>query len=182
MKALLIIDMQKGSFTPVTPRHDTPGTIERINNLATLCRKNNFPVIFIQHDGTKENVFLPNTEEWDILNELIIRESDTIISKTANDAFYKSALHDFLTKNNIQELLITGCATDFCVEATIQSALSKDYHVTVVKDAHTTGDRPHLNAKKVIEHYNWIWENMIPTDGDLKVLTEEKIIAKYLNT
>ncbi|MBT1687173.1 isochorismatase family protein [Fulvivirgaceae bacterium PWU37] len=33
---------------------------------------------------------------------------------------------------------ITGSATDFCVESTVQSARSKDYQVTVVKDGHTT--------------------------------------------
>ena len=49
-KALLIIDMQKGSFTPKTPRFDAIGVINRINRLADLFRKEGFPVIFVQHD------------------------------------------------------------------------------------------------------------------------------------
>lgn len=75
----------------------------------------------------------------------------------------------------IDELLITGCATDFCVESTIQSALSKDYNITVVADGHTTGDRPHLKAEQVIEHYNWVWQNMIPTKGKIEVKTFKEI-------
>lgn len=34
MKALLIIDMQQGSFTPAAPRHDAEGVVNRINLLS----------------------------------------------------------------------------------------------------------------------------------------------------
>lgn len=64
----------------------------------------------------------------------------------------------------VKELYITGCATDFCVEATVQSALAKHYDVTVVADGHTTAERPYLSAEKVNEHYNWVWQHMIPTN------------------
>src|SRR5690606_35544843 len=80
-----------------------------------------------------------------------------------------------LTELNITELFITGCATDFCIESTIQSALTKDYNITVVENGHTTGERPHLKAEKVIEHYNWVWRNMIPTKGKIEVKTFEEI-------
>jgi len=63
MKALLIIDMQIGSFKPYALRHDTAGVIERINTLSKFFRANQFVVVFVQHDGTKENVFLPNTTD-----------------------------------------------------------------------------------------------------------------------
>jgi nicotinamidase-related amidase len=77
-------------------------------------------------------------------------------------------------------LFITGCATDFCVESTIQSALTKDYTIIVVSDGHTTGERPHLTAKKIIEHYNWVWQNMLPTEGKIEVKNFEKIKKEFL--
>ena len=43
--ALLIIDMQKGSFTDKTPRFDTNGVIKRINELMSIFRKQKLPVI-----------------------------------------------------------------------------------------------------------------------------------------
>ncbi|MFC1616374.1 cysteine hydrolase family protein [Patescibacteria group bacterium] len=175
LKALLIIDMQKGLFTADTPRYDTKGVIKRINKLAENFRNSKFPIIFIQHDGTANDEFLPNTEEWEILSELKVEPEDILINKTANDAFYKSNLENKLKELNVNELVITGCATDFCVESTIQSALSKDYNITVVANGHTTGDRPHLKAEKIIEHYNWIWQNMIPK-GTIKVLDLDKHI------
>ncbi|WP_461638400.1 cysteine hydrolase family protein [Labilibaculum euxinus] len=158
--ALLIIDMQKGSFTPATPRYDTKGVVKRINQLSAGFREYGNPVIYIQHNGSKQNCFVPDTEEWEILDDLNIAESDLVVYKTANDSFYESDLEEKLKELNVSELVITGCATDFCVESTIQSALIKDFNITVVKDAHTTADRPHLSAEKVIEHYNWVWSDL----------------------
>ena len=170
MKALLIIDMQKGSFKPYTLRHDTLGTIDRINSLSAAFRTNHYPVIFIQHDGTRENCFLPGAEDWEILPELERLPNDITISKTANDAFYKTSLQETLSEKSITELFITGCATDFCVDTTIKSALSKDYNVTVIEDGHTTASRPFLDAPAVINHYNWLWADMSPTKYKLAVV------------
>jgi nicotinamidase-related amidase len=146
MKALLVIDMQKGSFKPYTYRHDTLGKVERINALTTFFRKNNYPVIFIQHDGSIENWLIPGTEDWEMLPELIHQPEDICVSKTANDSFYNSTLQDVLTSLNISELYITGCATDFCVDSTVKAALSRDYKVIIVEDAHTTASRPFADA------------------------------------
>lgn len=175
-KALLIIDMQKGSFTSDTPRYDTQGILKRINKIAAIFRGEGYPVIFIQHDGSKENEFVPNTLGWELLEELESNPNDLVISKTANDSFYQTNLEKKLKGLNIEELIITGCATDFCVESTVQSALTKNFNVTVMKDGHTTGERPHLSAIKIIEHYNWIWQNMIPTQGMLRVMSFEDLV------
>ena len=180
-KALLIIDMQKGSFTALTLRFDREGIVKRINALSKQFRNSNSHVIFIQHDGTSLNEFIPNTSEWELLDDLNKETKDIFIDKYANDVFYNSNLASKLNQLGINELYITGCATDFCVESTVQSALAKDYEVVVVGDCHTTGDRPHLKAEQVIEHYNWVWSNMIPTKGGVKVVSFEEITILHLN-
>ena len=167
-KALLIIDMQKGSFTDKTPRFDSVGVVKRINQVAALFRNSKQAVVYIQHDGTGTGAFEKNATDWGILDELDVAVSDIKIDKFANDSFYKSELHDKLKELGITELFITGCATDFCVESTVQSALTKDYTITVIEDGHTTGERPHLKAEQLIEHYNWVWKNMLPTKGQIK--------------
>lgn len=111
--------MQKGSFTSKTPRFDRNGIVNRINYLSEIFRDSNFPVIFIQHDGTKMNEFKPNTTEWELLDDLNTKSNDIFINKYANDVFYNSQLETKLTELKINELYITGCATDFCVESTI---------------------------------------------------------------
>ena len=175
-KALLVIDMQKGSFTSETPRFDSDNVVKRINSLAKIFREYDYPVIYIQHDGTKENEFIPTTTDWELLDELEVGSTDLFLNKYANDSFYRSKLSQILSELNVSELYITGCATDFCVESTIQSALVHDYLITIVSNGHTTADRPHLKAEKVIDHYNWVWKNMIPTKGKIEVFDYHEIL------
>ena len=179
MKALLIIDMQVGSFKPYTLRYDTDGLIARINDLSRHFRANGDMIIFIQHDGTKENCFVPGSSDWGILPELLKVPTDTTIDKVANDSFYQTTLQLTLVKNNITELYITGCATDFCVDTTIKSALSKEYNITVVADGHTTADRRFLSAEKVIQYYNWIWGDMTPAKHRINVRNAAEILAEF---
>ena len=169
--------MQNTSFTPGTPRFDSEAVIQRINKLSHKFRLAGDKVILIQHDGTKEGFCIPNSLEWEILSSLDIKSGDLIISKTANDSFYRTKLKEELLKLDIHELIVTGCATDFCVDSTIKSALVNDFNIIVIKDGHTTADRPNLNAKQVIDYYNWIWSEMTPTKGRIKVIDFDK----YLN-
>ncbi|MFA9390682.1 MAG: cysteine hydrolase family protein [Prolixibacteraceae bacterium] len=176
MKALLIIDMQKISFTPETPRYDSDGVIRRINKLAEVFRKKDDVIILIQHDGSTENFCSPGTEEWEILSELVNHKNDCIVPKTVNDAFYHSELKEILQRLDIEELVITGCATDFCVDSTVKSALINDYKVTVISDGHTTADRTKISAQLLIEHYNWIWSEMTPAKHAIKVISFDDYI------
>lgn len=172
MKALLIIDMQCGSFTPATPRYDDRKVIAHINALSERFRQQQDRVLYIQHDGTAHGDYLPGSEEWALLPELDAQPEDLYISKMANDCFYRSELQATLQQADITEIVITGCATDFCVDATVKSAYAKDYQVTVIADGHTTADREGIEAAKLIGHYNWIWQNMLPVaSGSLRVLS-----------
>jgi len=178
MKALLIIDMQKVSFTPKTPRFEAEKVIDRINRLSEIFRAKGQSVVFIQHNGRRENYCYPGSKDWELLDELVRKPKDEVISKQANDAFYQTRLHHFLQMNHINELVITGCATDFCVDATVKSALTHDYNLTIIADAHTTTDRPHLLAPQIIDHYNWVWAELTPTEWKIKVISAEDYIQE----
>lgn len=181
MKVLLIIDMQNAAFNPEYPAYDSDSVIERINNLSDLFRQKKHKVIFIQHDGSKEGFLIPNTKEWELLSAMDVKPDDVIISKTANDSFYKTDLEKILQKLIPDELVITGSATDFCVDSTVKSALTKDYNVTVISDAHTTEGTPDLNAKQLIDHYNWLWKNMSQTKSKIKVIDFDNYKREYRN-
>ena len=173
MKALLIIDMQNASFNDEYPAFDSDGVIKRINKLSDLFRQKKYKVIYIQHDGSKDGSLTPNTKEWELLLTMDIKPDDMIVSKTANDSFYKTELKNILEEFNIDELVITGSATDFCVDSTVKSALTKDYNVTLISDAHTTEGTPDLSSKQVIDHYNWLWKNLTQTKYKIKVIDFE---------
>lgn len=175
MEALLIIDMQVGPFR-LSQRFDRDGVVKRINTLADHFRSTGRMVIFVQHDGTRENYLFPGSEDWQILPELQRREGDYYLEKTANDSFYRTDLDNLLRSRKITEVYITGCATDFCVNATVHSALVRDFDVMIVKDCHTTADRPGQKAEQLIAFHNWLWENLTPTAGRVKVAALHDLI------
>jgi nicotinamidase-related amidase len=179
MKCLLVIDMQKGLFKPNTPRYNSKHIINNINRLSECFRNKAYPVIFIQHNGASENNFIPGTSDYEIIDELNINENDYIIEKYANDSFYNSVLDETLKNLKIKELFITGCATDFCVNSTLQSAYTKEYQITVASDGHTTTDRLGIKSNIVIDYYNWLWQNITPVNRKIILSNTELIINSF---
>ena len=160
MDALLIVDMQVGLLSG-GPKHDLPGVIDRINRLAANVRAQSGIVIFIQHCGDTGDDFEPQTPGWALLPELIRDPADVIVQKSMNDPFAGGELQARLDRTAPDRVLVTGWATDLCVDATVRSAVSNHHDVVVVTDAHTLSDRPHLDAVGVKRHHHWIWSNLI---------------------
>jgi nicotinamidase-related amidase len=157
---LLIVDMQEGLLRGA-PKRDLVGVVERIDSLAARVRDRGGAVFFVQHEGPPGDDFEPVTPGWRLLSSLDAKASDRIVSKTLNDAFFKTSLQSDLTVLCAKRLLIAGWATDLCVDATVRSAVALGHQVVVVADCHTVSDRPHLPAERVIEHHHWVWANLL---------------------
>jgi nicotinamidase-related amidase len=166
--ALIVIDMQRGSFVDAPAKYDAAGLIGRLNRLAATLRNAGGSVIFVQHDGPPGDPHHPSLPGWRILDELEVRAEDPIVRKTACDAFLDTKLETVLRTRGVERLIVTGCATDYCVDTTVRSALSR-YPTIVPSDGHTTSDRPHLRATKIIEHHNTIWADFIAPRGPAMV-------------
>jgi len=158
MKALLVIDMQKALFAAGN-RYDANGVIGRINQLIEKFRKDGMPLIFIRHNSEEDGLGA-GTEGWQIMSELDYRKTDLTVEKVHCDAFCKTQLAETLAELKINELIISGCCTDFCIDTTVRQAASMDYKVRVVSDAHTTANKPYLKAKTIIEHHNFVWSEL----------------------
>jgi nicotinamidase-related amidase len=176
--ALLVIDMQAGSFEGDSPRHDARGTVDRINSLGRVVRHAGGVVIFVQHDGPPGDTFEPESRGWHILSSLERCPADLVVRKRACDAFYETGLAEILDRHGAKPLLVTGCATDFCVDTTVRAALSRNYEIVVVEDGHTTAERPHVDAVSVIRHHNWVWRNLIHPRAQVKVMPASSVIAQ----
>ncbi|MEW5826639.1 MAG: isochorismatase family protein [Candidatus Bipolaricaulota bacterium] len=172
--ALLVIDMQVGLFADGS-RFDADGVVSRINALGRAVRAAGGLVVFIQHEDNGAYAF--GSPERQLLSSLERLPEDAAVRKTACDSFYRSDLEKTLRGRGVRRLLVTGCATDFCVDTTLRSAASKDYEVVVVADGHTTADRPHLAAEKIIEHHNWMWERLILPGKQLQVSASEELLT-----
>ena len=160
MDAMLVVDMQVGLLNG-DPKHDLPGVIDRINRLAARVREQSGMVIFIQHCGGMGDDFEPETPGWALLPELVRDPADVVVQKQMNDPFAGGSLQARLDRIAPDRVLVTGWATDFCVDATVRSAVSNHHQVVVVTDAHTLSDRPHLDATSIIRHHHWVWGNLI---------------------
>jgi nicotinamidase-related amidase len=175
MDALIVVDMQVGLLNG-EPKHDLHGVIERINRLAAKVRERSGTVIFVQHCSGTEDDFVPGTPGWALLPELHRTSADIVIRKTLNDAFAGTDLTARLEEIAPDRILITGWATDFCVDATVRSAVSNHHDVVVVTDGHTLSDRPHLDAASVIRHHNWVWSNLITQRSVRLARTDELLV------
>jgi len=174
--AVLVIDVQTGLFCTEPAPFEAEAVVARINAVMAKARRAGSPVIFIQHDGEPggENV-VPFTEGWKLHPKLDVHPGDLVIRKTTCDAFYGTSLEAELRSRGITTLLLMGYATDFCVDATLRSAASKDFSVIVVADAHTTTDNPVLKADQVRQHHNWAWANAI-TKRSVTVLRAAEVL------
>ncbi len=163
--ALLIIDMQLGSFTPVGPKYNAVGLVDRLNALGDAVRTARGTVIFVQRDGPEGDPHHPDLPGWHLLPTLHIREGDLRVHKPSCDAFLHRELDDVLRAGGIDRLIITGCATDYCVDSTVRSALARATPTIVPSDGHSTSDRPHLRAQQIMVYHNAIWADFIAPGG-----------------
>jgi nicotinamidase-related amidase len=164
--AVLVIDVQRGLFCTEPAPFEADAVVTRINGVTAQARRAGAPVIFIQHDGEPDGEdVVPFAEGWKLHPRLEVKPGDLVIRKTTCDAFYGTTLEAELQAGGITTLLLTGYATDFCVDATLRSAASRDFRVIVVADAHTTSDNPVLKAEVVRQHHNWAWANAITKRG-----------------
>lgn len=172
--ALVVVDMQVGLLDGL-PKHDFAGVVGRINALAALVRGQGGTVVWIRHCGKAGDSFAPQEPGWAFLPELDRRPEDLVVDKTLNDSFAGTALQERLQALAADRVLIAGWATDFCVDATVRSAVSRDHHVVVVGDGHTLSDRPHLPAPAVIQHHNWVWSGLL-TNRSIRIATSAELI------
>jgi nicotinamidase-related amidase len=177
-QALIIIDMQCGSFTPSNQRYDADALVARLNDLAARVRRAAGLVVFVQHEGPENDPHHPGKPGFQLLPDLRVEPGDRRVHKTACDAFLGTPLESDLAAADIRDLIVTGCATDFCVDTTVRSALAPGYRTIVPRDGHTTSDRPHLSAAKIIEHHNAIWADFLSPIGPATVCAcDEAVIV-----
>jgi nicotinamidase-related amidase len=174
--ALIVVDMQVGLLSGA-PKHDLQGVVDRINALSEKVRSEGGTIIWIRHCGNGDDGFERSTPGWAFLPGLICSDEDVVVEKTLNDPYVGTSLSGTLARLRPHRVLVTGWATDFCVDATVRSTVSHDYPVVAVSDAHTVSDRPHLPATTVIAHHNWIWSGLI-TNRSVHVVSTSDLLAE----
>jgi nicotinamidase-related amidase len=151
--AVLVIDVQQGLCEGSEAAFDCGGTISRINQVTRKARKAGAPVIFIQHES-KSGYLEHGSNAWQLANGIEVETSDIRLRKTTPDSFLKTELESCLLRHGIQQLVVCGMHTEFCVDTTVRRALALGFPVVLVSDAHTSAGNAAISAQQVIAHHN----------------------------
>ncbi|HFI0043285.1 TPA: cysteine hydrolase family protein [Streptococcus suis] len=150
--ALLVIDIQH------LPVESKPYGIENRLRLwqdsLAQARQAGLEVIHVRHHDQE---LVKGTADWEIHSTVAPLASEKIFDKTFNSAFKETGLHTYLQEKGIEQLIIMGMATNFCIDTTIKVAFELGYKVAVIQDGTTTGYSGKLDAKDLIDHYQNIW-------------------------
>jgi ureidoacrylate peracid hydrolase len=115
------------------------------------------PVLFVRaiYD---EHVLAPNWQDPDILCNLAVprcrtgtwgaefykvepRPGEVVVTKHRYSPFIETELDTILRARGVETLILTGVATDVCVESTARDGFMKDYYIVVVDDCTGTSSR-----------------------------------------
>ena len=150
--ALLVIDVQNHV---VENAADRDGVIRRINALIAKARQAQVPLIFVQHN---DDFLVRGSDDWKLVPELDYRTSDRLVEKIYRDAFAETTLLHELSLDGVTTVIVTGAQSDYCVTTVSHSALVHGFDVTLVRDAHTTGDAPLpssvMPGSQIVEYVN----------------------------
>lgn len=154
-RALLVIDMQAGLFHGPDRPYEGQRVLDNINQLIAKAHQAQAPVFAVRHTGPAGSPIAPDSPLTRLLPELALAlDSDQVIEKTRPSCFAGTDLAGRLRKAAVNELVIVGMKTEFCVDTTCRAAAELGFKVWLVEDAHTTMHTPVLQADAIIAHHN----------------------------
>jgi nicotinamidase-related amidase len=121
--ALLIIDVQHALCSGPYEAFEAARVIDRINSVSRKAREVGAPVVVIQHQAAG-GPLAQGTPGWQLAQGLEVAPSDTLMDKRATDSFHQTPLHTLLQAQGVQDLVICGLQSEFCVDTTTRRALA----------------------------------------------------------
>ncbi|MDR6457787.1 nicotinamidase-related amidase [Chryseobacterium vietnamense] len=149
--ALIIIDVQNDYFPGgKMTLEKSEQAAENARSILDYFRKNNLPVIHVQHISTNDGAtfFLPGTEGAEINPLVLPREDEKVLVKHFPNSFRETDLLNYLQSKKIKNLVIAGMMTDVCVESTTRAAFDFGFTNTIIGDATATRNRE-LNGEVI---------------------------------
>lgn len=163
--ALVIIDIQR-SLLDAGP-WNADRLLDRISDLIKSARQMDAPIAFVRDRRVEPNA--------DLHPDLDTQQSDIHILKGFCDSFLGTSLDSELKSRGIDQLVVAGLQTDYCIDTTCRRAASLGYTVHLAGDAHSTYDHEHLSAEQIVAHHNRILRRFPAGDGSVSVVESSNI-------
>lgn len=195
--ALLVIDMQNGFCHPES-RMEKAGIgvkyqqaiVPKVLELVDLGHERKIPVLWSQQvhfpeDVTRRRRRIPShqskqrwtpclrgTWEVDFIDEVkpYIHEEDFVVEKHRASMFFETTLDTKLRMLGIEQLIVSGTTTAYCVETTIRDAYFRDLDVIAVRDA-IADPRPRFHEDTMAKVEQFF--GFVTTVGELPSLLED---------
>lgn len=151
--ALLVVDVQNALV--LGEPFEIKEVISNIKRLIKTCRENNVEVIYIQHSDKAEGELEPDSDGWKIYGEVSPNANEKVIRKNYNSAFKETNLKEYLNSKSINQLIITGMQTEYCIDTTCKVAFEYGFKLIIPEKTNTTFDNGNISAKDLYEYYNF---------------------------
>ncbi len=171
--ALLVIDVQQALIDAHPVQADT--FLINIALLIQTARASGKEVIYVRHDGGPEDPLEKGSPGWELDHSLTPVGSERIFGKRYSSAFKDTGLRDYLNERGIEQLMICGMQSEYCIDSSIKAAFEHGFCVIVPSGATTTYANPFLAGEKLIAYYEkMIWHpplaTVVPMDQALEHL------------
>lgn len=154
-RALLIVDMQVGLFNGPEAPHDGARVLANINELIGKARRASASIFVARHTGPQGSPIEPGSPLTQLLPDLAFDAiTDVVFDKKRPNCFLGTGLADSLREASVDELVIVGMKTEFCIDTTCRAAADLGFRPVLVADAHTSMSTPVLSAQSIIDHHN----------------------------
>jgi len=136
MRALIIIDMQKGMRFDSLPPRNNPQAEANIERLQAAWRAAGEPIVKVRHiSRSPASVFAPGQSGVEFQEAFVPLAQEHVVEKNVPDAFIHTGLERWLHARGIRELVIAGVSTNNSVEASARTAGNLGFATIVVADA-----------------------------------------------
>ncbi|UOP10626.1 cysteine hydrolase family protein [Pseudomonas palleroniana] len=153
--ALLIIDMQTGLYDGPEKPFERERVLGTINQLIQRARKAQAPIFVARHTGPEGSPIAAGSALWQLWPGLDVDPArDHLFDKTRPSCFLGTRLAQQMAAAQVNELVIVGMKTQFCIDTTCRVAAELGFSVVLPEDGHTCMDTPALKAEAIIEHHN----------------------------
>lgn len=136
--ALLLIDIQNDYFpNGRMPLEKSTEASLKAQEILQSYRAKQLPIVHIQHISTRPDAahLLPCTKGVEFHANVQPAKNETIIKKHYPNSFKDTGLLNYLIKQKINHLVISGMMTHMCIDATVRAAYDLGFSCTVLHDA-----------------------------------------------
>jgi nicotinamidase-related amidase len=154
--ALLVIDIQQVMIDEHPANEETfLSNVAALISAAHACGKE---VIYVRHDGGVGDPLEKGTPGWQLFSSLHPAASEQIFDKQYSSAFKGTGLREYLAERGVEQLMICGMQTEYCIDSSVKAAFEHGFSVLIPSGATTTYANPFLTGERLIAYYEkMIW-------------------------